>query len=57
MKNREEVIRALKCCVVNEDDSCEGNCPYSGEKGCVGKAMADALELLQEQTEGENHGK
>lgn len=47
LKNRNEVIRALKCCIENEDLPCEGNCPYSGEDGCVDKVMADALELLE----------
>ena len=47
MKNRDEVIKALKCCRVNEDDPCEGNCPYSGEEDCIGKVMDDALELLE----------
>ena len=54
MKNRNEVIRALKCCVKNEDLPCEGNCPYYREGGyCIDNVMADALELLQGQTEGE----
>jgi hypothetical protein len=53
MKDRNEVIRALKCCIKDEDLPCEGNCPYSGEEGGVDKVMADALELLQVPGEGE----
>ena len=48
MKNRDEVIQALKCCLINEDDTCEGNCPYCGEDGCVDKVMTDALVLLED---------
>ena len=48
MKTRDEVVQALKCCVVKEDDPCEGNCPYTGEDGCVDRVMADALELLED---------
>lgn len=47
MKNRDEVIRALKCCIEKEDLPCEGNCSYCGEDGCVDQVMADALVLLE----------
>ena len=53
MKDRNEVIRALKCCIKDEDLPCDGNCPYCGEKNYVDKVMADALELLQVPGEGE----
>ena len=53
MKTRNEVIQALKCCLINEGDPCEG-CPYYREDGyCIDNVMADALELLQESAEGE----
>ena len=48
MKTRNEVIQALKCCLINEDDACEGNCPYCGEDDCIDKVMADALDLLED---------
>lgn len=47
MKSKDEVIKALRCCWVNEDEPCEDNCPYCGEEDCVGEVMADALKLLE----------
>ena len=47
MKTRNEIIRALKCCVIDEDLPCEGNCPYCGEEDCIFAVMADALEVLE----------
>lgn len=55
MKNRNEVIRAMKCCIKDEDLPCEGNCPYSGEEGCVDKVMADALAQLVEYVRMAEH--
>lgn len=48
MEKLEKVVQALKCCRVNEDDLCEGNCPYAGKEDCIAKVMDDALELLEE---------
>lgn len=48
MKARDEVIQALKCCLMKEDDPCEGNCPYAGEDGCVERVMYDALLYLED---------
>ena len=48
MKTRNEVIQALKCCLINEDDACEGNCPYCGEHDCVATVMHDVLVLLED---------
>lgn len=45
----DKVIAGLRCCRVNEDDPCEGNCPYDGQPDCVGRLMDDALACLQEQ--------
>lgn len=45
----DEVIAGLRCCRVNEDDPCEGNCPYDGQPDCIGRLMDDALAGLQEQ--------
>lgn len=48
MKTRNEVIQALKCCLINEGDPCEG-CPCYREDGyCIDNVMADALELLED---------
>jgi hypothetical protein len=48
VKNLNEVIRALECCIEKEDDDCIGNCPYYGEADCLGKVMVDALQQLRE---------
>ena len=48
MKDRNEVIKALKCCIKVEDLPCEGNCPYFGEDDCVSTVMHDALVLLED---------
>ena len=45
----DKVIAGLRCCRINEDDPCEGNCPYDGQPDCVGRLMDDALAWLQEQ--------
>ena len=47
MEKLSEVIQALECCIVNEDEPCD-NCPYNGDTYCVDSVMADALELLKE---------
>lgn len=47
MKNREKVIKALRCCVMDEEDPCDGACPYAGETDCVYAAMTDALAVLE----------
>ncbi len=49
MEKLDKVIAALTCCRVNEDDPCEGNCPYCGEESCVDKVMDDALECLKDR--------
>lgn len=48
MEKLYEVIRAITCCRVNEDEPCAGNCPYDGMEDCVGAVMVDALDLLKE---------
>lgn len=48
MEKLDKVMRALTCCLVNEDEPCEVGCPYAGAEGCVDKVMVDALEELKE---------
>ena len=48
MEKLYEVIRAITCCRVNEDEPCTGNCPYDGKEDCIGAVMVDALDLLKE---------
>ena len=53
MKNRNEVIAALRCCL-NEDMPCKKNCPYFKGymlDGCTDEMMADALALLEGETD------
>ena len=53
MKNRNEVIAALRCCK-SANMSCSDNCPYFEEyvlDGCVDKLLADALALLEGETD------
>lgn len=51
MKNLNEVIRGLECCL-SEDMSCAENCPcFKGSyelDGCMDDLLADALEHLKE---------
>ena len=49
MKNRNEVIAALRCCK-SANMSCSDNCPYFKEyvlDGCMDELLADALALLE----------
>ena len=47
MEKLSEVIRALECCIENEEAPCD-NCPYNGDQECIDSVMVDALELLRE---------
>lgn len=48
MEQLDKVIAALGCCLVKEDEPCEGNCPYCGKDDCLGLMMKDVLEFLTE---------
>ena len=51
MKNLNEVIRGLECCL-SEDMSCADNCPcFKGKyelDGCMDDLLTEALKLLKE---------
>lgn len=55
MKTKEEVVKALEICAVEQGD-CEG-CPYEGGHyvdgcgGCTNALMRDAAELLKKAGE------
>ena len=54
MADRKKVAKGLRCCIdgldMNYEISCDsGDCPYTGEDGCIIKLCSDALELLKEQ--------
>jgi hypothetical protein len=55
MKSKEEVIKALEICAIEQGD-CEG-CPYEGGHyvagcgGCTNALMRDAAELLKKAAE------
>ena len=44
-----EIIKALKCCFINEDNKCNG-CPCKAEQPyCLDKLGKDALKLIWKQ--------
>lgn len=47
MEKLDNVIAALECCVINEDEPCEVGCPYNGVRHCSEALMRDALEVLK----------
>lgn len=46
MADIEKVIKALEYC---KADTCDLDCPYKGEIGCIESMCSDALELLRGQ--------
>ena len=53
MKDRKDVIKALKLCPGDSVDCEQELCPYWQDRLCVSDLHIDALELLNEQEDGD----
>lgn len=50
MIDREKVLKGLECCASN-NYTCQDDCPYDSEIGCMHSLIEDAFELVKGQSE------